>query len=107
VHNSRRVDKIQKDEDVEIQRVSYCNYLGVTIDEDLKWTEHIESVYKKRVEFTGIFCRLTFKLPTWCLRNIYYSYVQPHIHYGIGVYAHTHSTHLDKLIKVNNKLLCI
>ena len=28
-----------------IQKVSNCKYLGILIDEDLKWTEHIDSIY--------------------------------------------------------------
>jgi len=29
---------------VEIQKVTNCRYFGVVIDEDLKWTRHIEGV---------------------------------------------------------------
>jgi hypothetical protein len=93
--------------DKRIQRVSSCKYLGVLIDEKLKWTMHIELVYKKLIRFIGIFYKLRVKLPAWCLRNIYYSYVHPHLLYGIEIYANTWPTHLHKLIKLNNKLLRI
>jgi hypothetical protein len=32
---------------MELNKVSVCKYLGVTLDEELKWREHIESVHKK------------------------------------------------------------
>ena len=94
-------------ENSKIQQVPCCKYLGVIIDEDLKWIKHIELVYNKLVKFIGIFYKLRSKLPAWCLRTIYYSYVHPHLLYGIEVYANTHSTYLDKIIKLNNKLLRI
>jgi hypothetical protein len=68
---------------------------------------HIELVYKKLIRFIGIFYKLRVKLPAWCLRNIYYSYVHPHLLYGIEIYANTWPTHLHKLMKLNNKLLRI
>ena len=92
---------------VEIQHVASCRYLGVYIDEELKWTEHIDNVYKKIFKYTGIFYKLRDRLPEWLLRNIYYAFVHPHILYSVEIYANTCTTHLDKLIKLNNKLLRI
>jgi len=40
---------------VKIQLVASCRYLGVYIDEELKWTEHIVSVYNKLLKYVGIF----------------------------------------------------
>ena len=39
------------------------------------------------------------------LKDIYYAFV--HTHYGIEIYANTKISYLDKLIKLNNKLLRI
>jgi len=50
--------------------------------------------------------KLQYKVPSKCLRNIYYAFVYPHILYGIELYANTYS-YLDKLVKLNNKLLRI
>ena len=32
---------------IDIKRVNGCKYLGVIIDSELKWIEHIEYIYKK------------------------------------------------------------
>jgi len=40
-------------------------------------------------------------------KNIYYAFVYPHILYGIEIYANTKPSDLDKLNKLNNKLLRI
>ena len=40
---------------VELQKVTNCRYLGVVIDEELKRTRHIEGVCNKLVKYTSIF----------------------------------------------------
>ena len=49
---------------VEIQKVTNCRYLGVVIDEDLKWTRHIEGVCNKLVKYTSIFLQIKRQV-TW------------------------------------------
>lgn len=92
---------------IKINRVPSCRYLGVIIDEKLKWTEHIDYVYNKLIKFVGIFYKLRGKLPSQILKNIYYAFVHPHILYGIELYGNTYPTYLDKLSKLNNKLIRI
>ena len=90
--------------------INQCNsvkYLGVWIDDKLKWQQHIDHIYTKLVKFIGIFYKLAHKLPDNCLRMIYYSFVHPHLLYGVEIYANTYALYLDKLIKLNNKLLRI
>ena len=41
------------------------------------------------------------------LKNIYFAFVHSCILYGVEIYANTSPTHLDRLIKLNNKLLRI
>jgi hypothetical protein len=94
-------------QDVNLKRMSSCRYLGVIIDEKLKWIEHIEHVYSKLIKFVGIFYKLRNKLPSHILKNIYFAFVHPHILYGIEIYGNTCPTYLDKLNKLNNKLLRI
>jgi hypothetical protein len=46
-------------------------------------------------------------LPLTCLRNLYYAFVHPHIVFGIETYANTYKTYLNKLVKLNTKLIRI
>jgi hypothetical protein len=94
-------------ENSKIQQVPCCKCIGVVVDEDLKRTKYIELVCNKLVNFIGIVYKLRSKLPAWCLRSIYYSYVHPHLLYGVEVYDNTHSTYLDEIIKLNNESLRI
>ena len=52
------------------------------------------------------FYKLREKLPNKMLKDIYYIFVYPHLLNGIELYGNTKaSNYLDKLIKLNNKLL--
>ena len=90
-----------------INRVTECKYLGIFIDDELKFDTHVDYVYKKIIRFTGILFKLRNVLPRVCLVKLYFAFVYPHILYGIEVYANTSKNVLDKLCKLNNKLLRI
>ena len=90
-----------------ITKVSSCKYLGVIIDETLQWREHIDHVYKKLIKFTSIFYKVRNVLPFACLRKLYFAFIHPHLLYGVEVFANTAKSFLDKLVKLNNKLLRI
>ena len=91
----------------QLNKVSSCKYLGVFIDEAFSWNMHIDYVYKKIVKFTSLFYKLRSFVPKDCLSKLYYAFVYPYIHYGVEVYANCSRSTLDKLIKLNNKLLRI
>jgi hypothetical protein len=90
-----------------IKKVRSCRYLGLIIDDQLKWTAHIDHVYCQLLKLVGIFYKLRSKLSTYVLRLLYFAFVHSHILYGIEIYANTKATHLDKLIKLNNRILRI
>jgi len=51
----------------EIKRVTSCKYLGVLIDEELKWVENIDYINNKVVKYIGIFYKLRNILPATVL----------------------------------------
>lgn len=91
----------------EIKRCEHVKYLGVWIDQNLTWKQHIDHIYSKIVKFVGIFYKLAYKLPDDCLKMLYFAFVYPHLLYGIEIYANTFPTYLDRLKKLNNKILRI
>jgi len=90
-----------------INKVSSCKYLGVIIDDDFKWNEHIDYIYKKIIRFCSIIYKLRMIVPRKVLNKLYYAFIYPYVSYGIEVYANTSKACLDKLIKANNKILRI
>jgi hypothetical protein len=91
----------------QIDKVSSIKYLGVFIDERFNWTVHIDHVFSKIVKFTSLFYKLKTVVPKHCLSKLYYAFVFPYINYGVEVYANCSNSALDKLNKLNNKLLRI
>ena len=90
-----------------ISEVVSCKYLGVFIDNRLRWDIHVNSLCTDLLKFTGLFYKLRAILPLSCLRKIYFALVHSKIVYGIEVYGGADITILDKLIKLNNKILRI
>ena len=43
----------------------------VAMESELKWTSHVETVVQKLQRVMGICYKISYKLPDWCLRNIY------------------------------------
>jgi len=64
----------------EIKRVTSCKYLGVLINEELKWVENIDYIYNKVVKYSlsvySINCEIFSRL---VLQTIYFEFVHPHI----------------------------
>jgi len=90
-----------------IANVDYCKCLGLNIDQDLKWTIHIDQLCGKLQKLAGIFYRISSKLSQTCLKAIYLAFVHSHLLYGVELYANTGITHLSKLITLSNKILRI
>jgi len=92
---------------VEISRVKSCKYLGVYVDDELKFDVHIQHVYSKLIMFVGMFYKLAQRLPNYCLKNLYFAFINSQLAYGIEIYANTSKKSLHKLHILNNKLLRI
>lgn len=90
-----------------LTKVSCCKYLGVYIDEHLKFDIHIDNICKKIIKFAGIFYKLRCVLSLNVLRKLYFAFVYPHLLYGVEVYANTCKSYLLKLQTLNNKILRI
>jgi len=86
-----------------IEYVSKFNFLGVTIDKHVKWTDHIEKISSKVSKVVGILCYLKKTLPTEILKLIYNSLINPHFHYGILCWGTQH----HRITKLQKKAIRI
>ena len=66
-----------------IVKINSCVYLGIHIDDRLKWNIHVDSIYNGLVKYTSIFFKLRFILPSDVLKNMYFSLVHSRLLYGI------------------------
>src|SRR6218665_1366046 len=87
-----------------IPQVNYINFLGAVIDKNLTWKEHISQISIKLAKNIGIISRISYKLPTHILINLYYSLVYPYIAYCNMVWASNYKSRLVRLKFCRNEL---
>ena len=80
-------------------------YLGVDIDQNLSWTEHIHDLEMKLSRSVAMFYRIRYYLSNNALRSIYYSLTCSHLQYAIGVWGGAGKTALKRLNVLQNKVL--
>jgi hypothetical protein len=86
-----------KIDNVDIPQVSSSKFLGVYIDQHLKWTTHINEVAKKISKNIGIIRRISYLLPLNVLKNLYFTLIYPYINYCNLIWTSTYDTHLLKI----------
>ncbi len=70
-------------DNVIIERVAECYFLGLSLDEHLTWTCHINKISNKISQCMGILNRLKCFLPIQTKVLIYNSLVLSHLNFGI------------------------
>ena len=84
---------------VEIDRVSEFNFLGVIVDEHITWKPHIEKIRVKISRIIGIMRTLQCTLTSSILLKIYNSLILPHFNYGLCSWGF----HSDDLFALQKK----
>ena len=90
---------------MKIEECRSVKYLGVLIDEELKFTDHINRVSKKISKAIGIVSKLRHFVSKEVTLLYYNLYIKPVIQYGILVYGGTYKVHLNKVATMQRKLL--
>ena len=65
-----------------IERKYTMKFLGVLMDENLTWRNHINLIETKIAKNIGILFKAKFLLNQKCLKNIYYSFIHSDINYA-------------------------
>ena len=80
-----------------IKQVSTVKFLGVTIDENLTWTPHLENLKKKLSCSQGVLYRIKDSIPKSLHKTLYHSLFESHLIYGISVWGAQSHTVLHDL----------
>ena len=83
----------------EIEYIDTFNFLGLTINSQLKWKKHIDVISTKITKVIGIINKLKYYYPKNILLTIYNTLILPHINYGILIWG----THTDKIVLLQKK----
>ena len=88
--NNKPVPEIELHiEGICIERVYEFNFLGITLDDQLKWNKHIEKISNKMSRNIGILNSLKHFLPMTTKTLIYNSLISCHINYGILLWGYS------------------
>ena len=90
-----------------IDCVTTTKYLGVIIDNKLKWTSHILYIKNKISKTIGLFYKMRQCLERKALINLYYtgSLVFPYLIYCNEVWGNASAVHLEPIIKIQKRAI--
>ena len=89
-----------------IEQKSQIKYLGVFIDEHLKWDAQLQHINNKITKNIGILFKLRHYVPISTLKQLYYTLIYPYLMYGLMSWGTIYQTKLNK-IKVSQNNSCI
>ena len=79
------------------EREASMKFLGVWIDENLPWRDHIHTVENKNAKNMGLLYQGKHYLFVKCLKQIYFAYIHAYLNYANIAWVSTHKTKLKKV----------
>ena len=90
-----------------IKIATKVKYLGVIIDNKLKFKDHINFVKTKISRSVSILGKVKNYLDLTSLLKLYYALIHSQINYGLIVWGNTYSSYLTRLKILRNKAIRI
>ena len=88
-----------------IQQKHTIKYLGIFIDENLKWDAQIQHVNNRIAKNLGILNKLRYYVSVSSLRQLYYNLIYPYISYGLASWGAACQTRLQTVRIKQNKCI--
>ena len=88
-----------------LSQVTFTKFLGVILDDKLKWTHHISYIKNKISKGMGIILKARKVLKQKVLLQLYHSFVTPYLIYCLEIWGNASDIHLQPLITTTTKLL--
>ena len=82
-----------------VERVESIKFLGVLLDENLSWKDHIKYIENKVTKNIGLIYRAKLFLDKTSLLTLYYSYINTYLNYANLSWGSTNRTNPKKLQK--------
>ena len=92
----------------DIEQKSEIKYLGVFIDEHLKWDAQIRHINNKLTKNIAILYKFKYYVSINMLKQLYYTFIYPYLTYGLMSWGTAYLTKLNRIKVSQNKCLrCI
>ena len=79
--------------------------MGVTVDEKLNFSKHIENVSSKLAKNARILYRIRDSLPLSARLHFYYAFVYPYLSYNVIIWGGCSSTHIKPIITLHKRII--
>ena len=89
----------------EIKQVECTKFLGIYIDEQLSWLNHIKNVKSKLSKAAGIIYKARPFLNEDTIKTVYYSFAYPYLYYGIIAWGNTYDSYLNMIKTAHKRIL--
>ena len=86
-------------EDIYIKREHVTKFLGVFIDENLSWKQHIEILTSKICKSIVILYKSRNVLSKQCLNQLYFSFIHSYVNYAKIAWTSTSKSKLERLYR--------
>ena len=88
-----------------LQKVKKATYLGVQLDENLNWKEHIDSLCSKISPVVGVLSKVRWVLPERICRLLYMSLIHCHLMYCLEVWGCASNLALHPLEVIQKRII--
>ena len=105
LHDFQELPIMFNEEQIELRKAG--KFLGITLDDALKFNEHISTICRKVSKTIGIFYKLRSFVNIQTLISLYYSLIYPYIIYCNIIWGGTYSSHLTPLLILQKKIVRI
>ena len=108
IFSRKQIDGLDvKLNDTVIDRKESVRYLGIIVDENLKWQSHINNISAIISRNLGVMARAKYYISSQHLVLLYNTLILPYLNYCASVWGTNYSTRIDKLVKLQKRALRI
>ena len=90
-----------------LERTNYIKYLGIYVDQNLKWNVHTDKLCSHLKKMCYYFYYIRNYLDTKTCLKVYFALVNSYINYGILIWGSTYDVHINRLHKIHKNILRI
>ena len=81
----------------QLEQVKSHKHLGITISDDLSWTNHVNTITESVSKMLNVLERLKYRLDRKTLESICLSFVRPKLEYSSSVWSNLSKNNIEKL----------
>ena len=89
--------------DIPLERVTSIEFLGLTVDDNLKFQQHVNKVCSKLSRALGILYRLSTVVPPQILLTLYFSMFYSHLTYGITIWGGCGIVNIGRVNRIHRR----